>query len=207
VERDEQSRAKLIERINKALYRITHGEGLMRVPADPTDPDLLSQPDEGIARSAEVAESSGSIHVYKSTACQHAEHAQCRKSCKYCPSECVCPCHDAAAQPTEVVNILGEVMGILGVAYGPGLAKYVPLIQRCRELVAAPSALAARLEETKYIAEIVREYDDLDEQTPIDEGHREFNRKYGSCDILPVIQERIAILEAALSAERAKGKA
>jgi len=41
VERDEQSRRALIDRINKALYRVTHGEGLMRVPADPTDVDLV----------------------------------------------------------------------------------------------------------------------------------------------------------------------
>jgi hypothetical protein len=37
---EEQVRA-LIARIDKAIYRVTHGMGLMRVPADPTDPDLV----------------------------------------------------------------------------------------------------------------------------------------------------------------------
>jgi hypothetical protein len=33
--------SKLLERIDKAIKRITNGEGMMRVPPDPTDPDLV----------------------------------------------------------------------------------------------------------------------------------------------------------------------
>jgi hypothetical protein len=31
----------LKDRINKAIHRVTHGEGQMRVPVDPTDPDVV----------------------------------------------------------------------------------------------------------------------------------------------------------------------
>lgn len=32
-------------------------------------------------------------HAYLSTACFHKKHVECRRVCKYCPQECVCPCH------------------------------------------------------------------------------------------------------------------
>jgi hypothetical protein len=33
---------------------------------------------------------------YTSTACQHAKHAECRQTCKFCNAPCACPCHDEA---------------------------------------------------------------------------------------------------------------
>jgi hypothetical protein len=33
-------------------------------------------------------------HPYTSTACQHALHDRCRKSCKFCASPCMCSCHE-----------------------------------------------------------------------------------------------------------------
>lgn len=32
-------------------------------------------------------------HVYRSTACYHEQHDNCRKVCKFCPSRCTCSCH------------------------------------------------------------------------------------------------------------------
>ncbi len=32
-------------------------------------------------------------HVYRSTACQHGLHDQCRHVCKFCDSPCRCDCH------------------------------------------------------------------------------------------------------------------
>jgi hypothetical protein len=32
-------------------------------------------------------------HEYMSTACFHNKHVECRRVCKYCPQECICPCH------------------------------------------------------------------------------------------------------------------
>jgi hypothetical protein len=32
-------------------------------------------------------------HLYVSTACQHGEHGQCRRTCKFCPAFCRCECH------------------------------------------------------------------------------------------------------------------
>ncbi len=51
-------------------------------------------------------------HYYLSTACLHGEHPQCRATCKFCPAECICPCHTqthvfAWANP-EPVNIIRE---------------------------------------------------------------------------------------------------
>ena len=33
------------------------------------------------------------VHEYRSTACTHNLHCDCRKSCTYCGAECVCSCH------------------------------------------------------------------------------------------------------------------
>lgn len=35
----------------------------------------------------------GVIHEYISTACNHERHDECRKTCKFCDSECKCTCH------------------------------------------------------------------------------------------------------------------
>lgn len=32
-------------------------------------------------------------HAYLSTACQHLKHEQCRQTCKFCESACLCICH------------------------------------------------------------------------------------------------------------------
>lgn len=32
-------------------------------------------------------------HTYVSTACQHLQHEECRKDCKFCQTVCICPCH------------------------------------------------------------------------------------------------------------------
>jgi hypothetical protein len=32
-------------------------------------------------------------HDYVSTACQHRQHTDCRRICKYCPALCLCVCH------------------------------------------------------------------------------------------------------------------
>ena len=61
------------------------------------------------------------------------------------------------------------------------------------------AALEARLRELKEIVLIVREYDDLDEHTPCEEGHREFIKKYGEADIYPVLLRRVAELESLLA--------
>lgn len=34
-------------------------------------------------------------HRYTSTACLHARHAECRKTCKFCGAWCRCACHYA----------------------------------------------------------------------------------------------------------------
>ena len=36
-----------------------------------------------------------SIHVYTSTACQHEFHGECRITCKFCDTPCICPCHES----------------------------------------------------------------------------------------------------------------
>lgn len=36
-----------------------------------------------------------SDHDYLSTACFHAEHERCRRSCKFCSAQCRCHCHDS----------------------------------------------------------------------------------------------------------------
>lgn len=36
-------------------------------------------------------------HAYVSTACQHALHATCRATCKFCPAACRCDCHKEAS--------------------------------------------------------------------------------------------------------------
>lgn len=41
-------------------------------------------------------------HDYVSTACHHGLHEQCRLTCKFCPTDCGCPCHHvthASAEP------------------------------------------------------------------------------------------------------------
>jgi hypothetical protein len=35
-------------------------------------------------------------HVYLSTACLHEVHTECRRTCKFCDSQCVCDCHSEA---------------------------------------------------------------------------------------------------------------
>ncbi len=36
----------------------------------------------------------GRFHRYRSTACLHEQHGECRKTCKFCKTMCVCSCHD-----------------------------------------------------------------------------------------------------------------
>lgn len=51
---------------------------------------------EGMVNEAEIAALNASgmtEHLYTSTACQHQLHGQCRKTCKYCSTACLCPCH------------------------------------------------------------------------------------------------------------------
>ena len=40
-------------------------------------------------------------HRYLSTACLHEEHRQCRRTCKFCLVECICPCHVKAPSTPE----------------------------------------------------------------------------------------------------------
>lgn len=35
------------------------------------------------------------MHRYKSTACKHELHDQCRETCKFCEAKCRCQCHKA----------------------------------------------------------------------------------------------------------------
>jgi hypothetical protein len=48
----------------------------------------------------------------------------------------------------------------------------------------------------EFARNIVHEYEALDEHTPTDEGHREFRRKYGECDIEPVLDRYLGKLRA-----------
>jgi hypothetical protein len=41
----------------------------------------------------EKAETSKDMHQYISTACLHCRHDECRRSCKFCKSPCLCSCH------------------------------------------------------------------------------------------------------------------
>lgn len=41
------------------------------------------------------------VHDYLSTACFHGLHDRCRKSCKFCGTNCKCYCHDAASRLPE----------------------------------------------------------------------------------------------------------
>jgi hypothetical protein len=34
-------------------------------------------------------------HQYKSTACHHEKHDECRRTCKFCTASCCCDCHQA----------------------------------------------------------------------------------------------------------------
>lgn len=36
-------------------------------------------------------------HLYTSTYCQHAQHSDCRLTCKVCSAPCLCPCHRGRA--------------------------------------------------------------------------------------------------------------
>ena len=41
-------------------------------------------------------------HNYVSTACEHGLHEQCRRTCKFCPAECLCPyCDHPVLEKTD----------------------------------------------------------------------------------------------------------
>lgn len=40
-------------------------------------------------------------HDYISTACFHALHERCRKTCKFCSTDCRCTCHATNSTPDE----------------------------------------------------------------------------------------------------------
>lgn len=46
-------------------------------------------------------------HDYLSTACEHGQCDECRRVCKFCPSECGHVCHDTLSG--EVYYLLGHV--------------------------------------------------------------------------------------------------
>ena len=58
------------------------------------DPELL-------ARLAARAVAGAAEHHYVSTYCIHAEHADCRRTCKLCQAPCLCSCHLADQPPTD----------------------------------------------------------------------------------------------------------
>lgn len=45
-----------------------------------------------------------SEHYYLATACLHGLHPQCRSTCKFCGSGCICPCHHR----TTVAHLPGK---------------------------------------------------------------------------------------------------
>jgi len=48
-------------------------------------------------------------HDYKSTACLHGQHADCRLSCKFCDAKCSCECHKVVF--TELQFLILESLG------------------------------------------------------------------------------------------------
>ena len=40
-------------------------------------------------------------HIYKSTACLHLLHDQCRIQCKFCEAKCICECHLEVTNDSE----------------------------------------------------------------------------------------------------------
>lgn len=52
-------------------------------------------------------------HVYESTACHHNLHDQCRRSCKFCASSCICKCHlpESDQKQFEVCGRTADVEG------------------------------------------------------------------------------------------------
>jgi hypothetical protein len=53
------------------------------------------------------AESQARGHSYVSTACHHDLHEQCRRTCKFCSTPCLCSCHDASVEPSSRPHIGG----------------------------------------------------------------------------------------------------
>jgi hypothetical protein len=46
-------------------------------------------------------------HNYTSTACQHALHDECRRTCKFCQVACACSCHTTSGVYTTI-KVLGQ---------------------------------------------------------------------------------------------------
>jgi hypothetical protein len=44
------------------------------------------------------------IHIYRSTACLHKLHKECRRNCKFCDTPCDCPCHRVEQKPQEPIG-------------------------------------------------------------------------------------------------------
>ena len=44
-------------------------------------------------------------HDYKSTACVHERHVECRLKCKFCQAECSCECHEAAFTEAQLRHL------------------------------------------------------------------------------------------------------
>jgi hypothetical protein len=45
-------------------------------------------------------------HIYRSTACQHDKHDECRRTCKFCGAACNCECgHKGEPEPTDTQRL------------------------------------------------------------------------------------------------------
>lgn len=41
------------------------------------------------------------MHIYLSTACYHDKHDNCRNTCKFCVTQCICNCHGKVSDRAE----------------------------------------------------------------------------------------------------------
>lgn len=109
---------------------------------DPEQPALSAErdpreegtwPDSPSLDTAENQDQSAlSEHDYLSTACHHGLHQRCRKTCKFCETECRCSCHRAALSE-GVGSGAGETAPRQGESLGRGrgnpLASAAPSVQ------------------------------------------------------------------------------